>query len=113
MRLTSYTDYALRVLIYTATAGQPVTISKVSDAFGISKDHLRKVVHTLSQLGYLNTTQGRYGGIDLAMPPGEINIRTIVDQLESSKIVECFDPETNTCAIDGMCALKGALYQAQ
>ena len=59
MRLTSHTDYALRVLLYVGAAGRSVTISQISTAYAISKEHLRKVVHALSQLGYLSTTQGR------------------------------------------------------
>ena len=113
MRLTSHTDYALRVLIYVGAVGKSVTISEISRAYGISKEHLRKVVHTLAQLGYLSTTQGRYGGITLAMPPDLINIRKVVDQLENTNIVECFDKETNTCVIDGMCLLKKALLDAR
>jgi Rrf2 family nitric oxide-sensitive transcriptional repressor len=113
MRLTSYTDYALRVLLYAGAAGQTVTISKISEAFGISKEHLRKVVHSLAQLGYLSTTQGRNGGITLAKAPEQINIREIVEQFETTTIVECFDPATNTCQINGMCGLKHALFKAQ
>lgn len=113
MRLTSYTDYALRVLIYAGAAGETVTISRISEAFDISKEHLRKVVHALSQLGYLNTTQGRNGGITLARLPETINIREVVEKLETGLLVECFDPVTNTCAIDGMCGLKHVLKRAQ
>lgn len=113
MRLTSQTDYALRVLIYAGAAKETVTINRISEAFMISKDHLRKVVHQLAQLGYLATTQGRYGGIQLAQPPDQINIREVVENFENTKLVECFDKATNTCAIDGMCALKGVLLRAQ
>ena len=113
MRLTSHTDYALRVLLYVGAAERSVTISQISEAYGISKEHLRKVVHALAQLGYLSTTQGRYGGITLAMPPDLINIRKVVEQLENGTIVECFDAETNACAIDGMCLLKKALFDAR
>lgn len=113
MRLTSYTDYALRVLLFAGAAGTTVTISTISSNFGISKEHLRKVVHALAQLGYLSTTQGRNGGITLALPPEQINIRDIVEQFETSMLVECFDPATNTCRIDGMCGLKHALFKAQ
>jgi len=113
MRLTSYTDYALRVLLFTGAAGTTVTIATISSAFGISKEHLRKVVHALAQLGYLTTTQGRNGGIALALPPDQINIRDIVEQFETSLLVECFDPATNTCRIDGMCGLKHVLFKAQ
>lgn len=113
MRLTSYTDYALRVLLFAGAAGETVTISRISEAFGISKEHLRKVVHMLSQLGYVKTSQGRYGGITLARPASQINIRDVVEHFESTRIVECFDPRTNTCAIDGICGLKRALARAQ
>lgn len=113
MHLTTHTDYALRVLIYAAAANESVTITRVADAFGISKEHLRKVVHSLSQLGYLATAQGRYGGIRLALPPTQINIRTVLLQFENVKIVECFDSAINTCPIDGMCGLKHALSLAQ
>ncbi len=113
MRLTSHTDYALRVLIFVGAAGRNVTISEISTAYAISKEHLRKVVHALSQHGYLSTSQGRYGGITLAMPPDLINIRKVVEQMENTNIVECFNRATNTCAIDGMCLLKKALYEAR
>jgi Rrf2 family transcriptional regulator, nitric oxide-sensitive transcriptional repressor len=113
MRLTSYTDYALRVLLFTGSAEQAVTISTVSQAFGISKEHLRKVVHSLSQLGYLTTTQGRNGGIALGQPANHINIGKVVEQLEATDLVECFNKDTNTCPIVGMCGLKNALVKAQ
>lgn len=113
MRLTSYTDYALRVLLFAGAAGQTVTISTISDSFGISKEHLRKVVHALAQLGYLTTTQGRNGGILLAKPPEQINIREIIEQFETKTLVECFNTESNTCQINGMCGLKHALLKAQ
>lgn len=112
MRLTSYTDYALRVLLFAGAAGQIVTISAISETFGISKEHLRKVVHSLSQLGYLRTTQGRNGGIELARPPEQITIREIVEQFETTTLVECFDAGTNACQISGMCGLKHALMRA-
>lgn len=113
MRLTSYTDYALRVLLYAGASGRLVTITNISDAFGISKEHLRKVVHSLAQLGYLTTTQGRSGGIMLAKPPEQINLRDIVLLFETTPLVECFDSATNTCQINGMCGLKHALAKAQ
>ena len=113
MRLTIYTDYALRVLLYTGAADQSVTIARISDAFGISKDHLRKVVHALAQHDFVVTTQGRSGGIRLARPADEINLREVVERFEATLLVECFDPVTNTCPIDGMCHLKHVLHDAQ
>jgi Rrf2 family nitric oxide-sensitive transcriptional repressor len=113
MRLTNYTDYALRVLLYAGAAGETVTISRISASFDISKDHLRKVVHALSQAGYVTTTQGRSGGITLARPAHKINIRDVVESFETTVLVECFDAATNTCQIDGICGLKHALFKAQ
>lgn len=112
MRLTLYTDYALRVLIYTGATTEPVTISKISTAYGISKEHLRKVVHQLALLGYLRTTKGRNGGIALGMAPELINIRDVVQHFETTKLVECFDRETNTCPISQFCTLKLILNKA-
>jgi len=113
MRLTLYTDYALRVLIYTGAAREPVTISKISTAYGISKEHLRKVVHQLALKGYLKTTTGRKGGIALGMAPDTINIRDVVVHFETTMLVECFDGTTNTCPISNMCTLKQILSKAQ
>lgn len=113
MRLTLYTDYALRVLIYTGSTPGTVTISRISAAYGISKEHLRKVVHQLSQLGYITTTQGRNGGIKLGRPAEEINIRDVVQQFETTMLVECFDNQNNTCPINGYCSLKQILGRAQ
>jgi Rrf2 family transcriptional regulator, nitric oxide-sensitive transcriptional repressor len=113
MRLTTYTDYALRVLLYTGAAGRTVTINNISESFGISKEHLRKVVHALAQLGYLTTTQGRNGGIILAKPANQINIGDIVLLFETTPLVECFKSGGNTCEIDGMCGLKHILAKAQ
>ena len=113
MRLTSYTDYALRVLLFVAATDEAVTINVISSAYGISKEHLRKVVHKLSQLGYLHTTQGRNGGIKLGIPAEKINIRDVILHFEHADLVECFDVETNTCPLLGMCGLKSVLQKAQ
>ena len=113
MRLTSYTDYALRVLLFVAATDEAVTINVISAAYGLSKEHLRKVVHKLAQLGYLHTTQGRNGGIRLGIPAENINIRDLVLQFESTELVECFNADTNSCPILGMCGLKGVLQKAQ
>ncbi|MDR0781826.1 MAG: Rrf2 family transcriptional regulator [Pseudomonadales bacterium] len=113
MRLTSYTDFALRALIFTGAARETVTIATISAAYGISKEHLRKVVNQLAHLGYLITTQGRHGGLTLGKPAEKINLRAVVEAFETSQLAECFDKDTNTCPIDGMCKLKHALRNAQ
>jgi Rrf2 family nitric oxide-sensitive transcriptional repressor len=116
MRLTQWTDYALRVLMYCATHQQRdtvPTIAEIAQAHGISRSHLMKVVMELSAMGWLSTTRGRGGGLRLMLPPAQIVIGEVVRQMEEDfRIVECFNPETNTCRLDRVCRLKGTLNQA-
>lgn len=88
-------------------------VDEVTAAYGISRNHLAKVVHNLSKLGYLDTQRGRGGGIRLARSAGEIPIGKLVRETEGQPaLVECFDAATNTCPINGSCMLKGALAGA-
>ncbi|MFC7366160.1 MULTISPECIES: RrF2 family transcriptional regulator [Bhargavaea] len=115
MRMTMYTDYALRVLMYLGAKkdGELSTIQGISDAYGISKNHLMKVTHKLGQLGYVETVRGRGGGVRLAVPPEDINIGTVVRQTEDDfNIVECFSSTANRCVLSPICGLRGALNQA-
>lgn len=114
MRLTSFTDYSLRVLIYLAIHGEGrVTIAEVSNAFGVSEHHLVKVVHFLGKAGFLATVRGRGGGLRLARPPGAINIGAVVRETEPRpRPVECFQRETNACPIARLCRLSGMLAEA-
>ncbi len=114
MQLTAYTDFGLRVLIYLACSDGPATVAEIAEQYGISRNHLVKVVHRLSQLGYINTERGRSGGIHLAHAPKRIRLGEVVRDLETNRvIVECFAPETNTCPIAPVCVLKGVLQQAE
>lgn len=115
MRLTLYTDYSLRVLLYLGAKNpeELSTIQAISDAYGISKNHLMKVTHELGKMGYLETVRGRGGGIRLAMKPEDINIGQLVRQTEEDfYLVECFNPESVGCIISPVCTLKGALNKA-
>jgi Rrf2 family nitric oxide-sensitive transcriptional repressor len=114
VRLTSYTNYAVRILMYCALhAGKVVTIADIADDFDISRAHLLKAARRLGQLGYLQTTRGRSGGVQLAMAPQEISVGAVVRTLESSDdFVECFNPETNPCRIAGPCRFTGLLRRA-
>ena len=116
MHLTHWTDYSLRVLMYCAVhAGrqQPVTITEIAEAHGISRSHLTKIVVALSAQGWLETTRGRGGGLRLLRPAAEVRLGDVVRQTETDlNLVECFDPERNTCRIDGHCRLKGVLHSA-
>jgi Rrf2 family nitric oxide-sensitive transcriptional repressor len=115
MQLTLYTDYSLRVLIYLGLNPQRMaTITEIAESYGISRNHLVKVVHNLATQGFVQTTRGRGGGLILARSPAEINIGNVVRHTEVNfHLVECFDQEHNTCPISAACFLKGGLYEAQ
>jgi len=113
MKLTRFTDYSLRVLIYLGLKDDGrVTIREISDAYGISRNHLMKVVSLLTRMGYLDARRGPGGGIALARPPREIVIADVVRDMEDDlNLVECFCEE-GSCIIKPMCKLKTALNQA-
>ena len=114
MRLTTYTDYALRTLMYLAANREKlVTIQDIADAHSIAKNHLTKVVHQLGLLGFIESLRGRNGGLKLGMEPAQINIGAVVRSTEPDFFMaECFDPAKNHCVLNASCALKGALYSA-
>ena len=114
MRLTTFTDYCLRVLTYVGTKDEgAVTIGEIAKHYSISRNHVMKVVFRLGQCGYLTTTRGKGGGMRLAMAPSEINIGTLVRQMETDiDLVECFETGNNACQIMPACVLRGALHQA-
>ncbi|MFC7393269.1 RrF2 family transcriptional regulator [Scopulibacillus cellulosilyticus] len=115
MRLTSYTDYSIRVLISLAAQpnGQLISIQDIADAYKISKNHLMKVVHQLGQLGLVHTIRGRGGGIQLAKPPEDINLGWVVRRTEDDfYMVECFNPERSACIISPVCRAKSILAEA-
>lgn len=115
MQLTLYSDYSLRVLIYLGLRPhQLCTITEIAEAYGISRNHLVKVVHNLGMLGWIDTARGRGGGMALSRPADQINIGAVVRQTEPGfTLVECFEMKTNTCPIAPVCVLKGALQAAQ
>jgi Rrf2 family nitric oxide-sensitive transcriptional repressor len=114
MQLTRYTDYALRVLMYVGIhTDRMVTIAEVADVFGMSHNHLMKVVQELSAQGYVKSTRGKNGGIELGRAPGAINIGEVVRHMESNfYVVECLDPERSLCRILPGCTLKKVLQEA-
>lgn len=112
MRLTTYTDYGLRVLTYLALRPQGATVREMSDTYGVSRYHLMKVVQQLVQDGYLSATRGRGGGLKLARPPENIVVGDVVRKMEADMhIVECFGRGSG-CIIGPACKLKGALGEA-
>lgn len=115
MRINTYTDYALRVLMHAAVR-QPklVTIQEVAKSFGISRNHLTKVIHEMARAGFLETQRGRSGGFTLARAPAKIRIGDVVRFGEADAVlVECFDPIRNNCVVTPVCKLKHQLHEAQ
>lgn len=116
MRLTQWTDYTLRVLMYCAACQareQPVTITEIADGHAISRSHLTKIVQQLGAQGLLETTRGRGGGMRLLQAAASINVGAVVRQTETDfNMVECFEPGSNQCSMSQNCRLKGLLHQA-
>lgn len=114
MQLTRYTDYALRVLMYVGIhTERMVTIAEIASVFDMSHNHLMKVVQELSAKGYVKSTRGKHGGIELGRPPEEINIGEVVRHMESNfHVVECLDPGRGLCRIIPGCTLKKVLQEA-
>jgi Rrf2 family nitric oxide-sensitive transcriptional repressor len=113
MRLTTYTDYTLRALMYLALNNKRLaTIADIANAYGISEAHITKVVHRLGLAGDIETVRGRRGGIRLHKAPEEINIGTIVRRTEPDlDLVPCFEDD-QCCTIGSSCVLKHALADA-
>ena len=116
MRLTTFTDYTLRVLIYLGAHQQEnrlATIGDIAAAYGISENHLMKIVSHLAKQGYVETTRGKGGGMRLARAPERINVGDVVRGAEEDlAIVECFQPANDSCPITPVCALQGVFAQA-
>ena len=115
MQLTSYTDYSLRALLYLAKEpGRLVTVTEISEHYGVSRNHMVKVVHNLGTLGFVKTVRGKSGGVRLAHKPEDIVIGDVVKKTEPHMdIQECFNKETNTCPMIDDCRLMGVLYEAR
>lgn len=140
MRLTNYSDYALRSLIYLAVRLEPLSlanISDIADSYGISKSHLTKIIHQLGQLGYIESVRGKNGGIRLARAPKDINLGVLIKQIEPDfDLVACFATPAARgerharstglpltlineaqnkplgCVISPVCQLKGVFFEA-
>ena len=114
MRLTDYTDYTLRVLMYcAANPDRLVTIAELAEHHGLSKNHLMKIVNDLARDGVIETTRGRGGGMRLLKPATQIVVGEIVRRTETDfRIVECFDEGSNACLLSPTCRLKRAFDSA-
>jgi Rrf2 family transcriptional regulator, nitric oxide-sensitive transcriptional repressor len=113
MKLTAFTDYSLRVLIYLAAQpAERATIAQIAAAFRVSEHHLVKVVHFLGKQGWLANVRGKGGGLELGEAPDKIVIGQVVRATEGDDVVaECFG-ETSDCQIAPNCRLRGVLHEA-
>ena len=114
MRLSDYTDYTLRVLMYCAAhRDRLVTIAELAEQHGLSKNHLMKVVNDRAHQGLIATTRGRGGGLRLLAEPETIRIGDVVRASETDfRLVECFDADTSACTLSPGCRLKRLFGQA-
>jgi Rrf2 family nitric oxide-sensitive transcriptional repressor len=113
MRLTVHTDYCLRVLIYAGLKGDALsTIAEIAEHFGISKNHLMKVVHELGRKGYIETIRGKNGGLRLLLEPHRLNVGKLVRDVEEDLgVVICLRAE-GFCPIEHQCVLRNAVREA-
>ena len=113
MRLTLWTDYALRTLIFVGAKGERLsTIAEISQSFAISRTHLMKIANQLALQGYLETVRGKGGGIRLNRPPSQIRIGAVVRETEQDLAVMGCLSDAAFCRIQGCCVLRGALHDA-
>lgn len=113
MPLTTQTDYGLRTLMYLTARSGRATVADVAGLFGISANHVAKVVNLLARCGYLRSVRGIGGGIELARSPEDIRVGEVVQRLEGNlHLLECVATE-NVCTIQSYCKLKGVLAEAE
>lgn len=115
MRLTMFSDFTLRVLIYLAVHRDHLaTTAEIAEAYDISNSHLMKVVKELGARGYVETLRGKGGGLRLRAAPEDISLGEVLRDTESgSALVECFDVENGRCCIAPACSARGILREAQ
>jgi len=114
MRLTRFTDYALRTLMFLGLRGEEgARIREIAEHYGISENHLMKIVPELGKCGFVQTVRGRGGGLRMARPPEEIGVGAVVRAVEDDlALVECLGEERPRCAIAGACRLTVILGEA-
>lgn len=113
MTLGLHTDYGLRTLIFLASCQERTSVARVAEFYGISRDHVAKVVQSLAKLGYVRSIRGVGGGIELGQPAEEINVGEVILALEGSlRLLECVD-RPGVCAIQPGCQLRQVLAEAE
>ncbi len=114
MRLTNFSDYALRLLMFAAAQDDRlITIEETAALYGISRAHLMKVANQLTRAGFMKAVRGRSGGLSLGKPPQKIRLSDVLRATEPDfALVECFATDDNQCLITPRCRLRGALKNA-
>jgi len=113
MRLSLYTDFSLRLLVYLAAADPdvPVSTTAIAQKYRVSAHHMRKVAQGLGRLGYIESLEGRRGGLRMSVPPEELRVGDVVEKLEGiGRLVQC---KRGPCPLHGGCALKGERVRAE
>ena len=115
MRLTTFTDYGLRMLMRLASEpGRAFSTADLAEEFGLSRNHLAKIMQHLARAGFVETRRGGGGGAVLARPAARIRLGNVIDLLEEGQpLVECFGTDGGDCSIDGQCRLKARLRSAE
>jgi Rrf2 family nitric oxide-sensitive transcriptional repressor len=114
MRLKSYTDFALRVLMFIGCQPERrATIAEIAASYGISRNHLMKVAFELGRAGYVATVRGKNGGLRLARPAAEIGVGDLVRRMEGDMALAPCMVSAAACAITPACRLKGVLHEAR
>lgn len=113
MRLSLYTDFSLRLLVYLAgnREGKPISSAKIAEHYRVSAHHMHKVAQGLRKLGYVDSISGRYGGLKLAVPADKLNVGDVVAAMEGTGAMA--DCKRGPCPLHGGCTLKGALDRAE
>jgi len=114
MQLTRHTDYALRILMYLAKhPGVLSSVSEIANYYSVSRNHLVKVVQGLTESGYVKTTRGKHGGMQLSCEAKDISVGSVVRKMENHfNIVECFEVSNDNCCIEDSCGLKRVIQRA-
>ena len=113
MKLTTQTDYALRTLMYLATRTTRANVADISELFGISVNHVAKVVNLLARHGYIRSIRGVGGGIELGKAPEEISVGAVISLMETDMHLLACVGNDETCVIHSFCKLKGVLAEAE
>jgi Rrf2 family nitric oxide-sensitive transcriptional repressor len=114
MQLSWHTDYGLRTLMFLAGSGKRDTAATIASFFGISKDHVAKIVQRLSKAGFCRSIRGKGGGLELARSPEQISVGDVITLLEgNTHMLECVASEQTICCIQDRCRLRGVLHKAE